>query len=217
MKKTLLAILISSSLFAEISPQEYKPAPFYDFGEVGKTYPIAERNIVDEIKEEFKKFKLTKEEFKEAAEKGIEKLANYNTALPLCTSTMEFEAQEDVSILEQDIKNGAGVIVKQKGEPIVVPLPQGAEFSLCYISGKNYINGLNEIKYLNDSVKSKKCIFLVSDRDVRDYRKAFPLLDIYPSSTTQESRFGVKCYPSKIDLYGIKRQLSEFDYRKFNN
>jgi len=216
-KYSLFLLFLPVFLFSNEKNYSFVPAPYYDFGVIGKTYPIEERNIMDEIKEEFKNFKLTKEDFRKAAEKAIAEKAFYKSELPLCSIGKSYPEEIDSSTLKENMYSPYGKIIRKKGDLITVPLPKGAEFSLCFISGKNYINGLNQINYLEHKEREGKCLYLISDRDIRDYRKAFPELDIYTSSKVQEDRFNIKCYPSEVNLYKEKRKLTQYQHSRFNN
>jgi len=218
-KGLVLSVLITGSLFgANNQADRFTPSPYYDFGTNGKTYPILEKDILEEIRDGLANLKLDKVKIKADLIKAVEKMANYKTELPLCLSGVDYNEEEDVSYLHSDMRDRKGKLLKKSGSPITVPLPPGTDFSLCFISGKNYVSGLNQIMALGKASKmTKKCMYLVSDRDVRDYRKSFPKLDIYPSSKAQEDRFKVKCYPSKVDLYNTKRHLTQYNYSQFNN
>lgn len=213
--KILLTLpLLFISLNAASIEELTKPGNYTDLGIQGKLYEIKEKDILFQIEQTAKNFKIDKKQFRKDLEKQVAKLAKRTTKLPLCEKDKIEEAQVDLYTVPTDIINPAGRIIARKGDKMKSKLPSGAEFDICFIDARNSVSGENQIKSF--AKNNPRCLFLIANADVRDLRDKFPELKIYPTSEMQENRFGLKCFPAKAHFEKDTKQFSYYNYESFS-
>lgn len=212
-KILLIVCILTSFAFAEIE-EETAPTNYVDLGIHGKLYDIKENDILFQIEQTAKNFKIDQDQIKKDIEAQVAAAANKTTKLPLCDKDEKEPAQTDFYTVPMDIINPMGRLIVKKGDRMRSKLPQGAELNLCFIDARNQISGENQIKSF--AKNNPKCLFLVANADVRDLREKFPNLDIYPTSEMQETRFGLKCFPSKLHMEGDQKQFTYYNYESFS-
>ena len=211
--KIILVLCFCSFAFAGIE-EETTPSDYVDLGIQGRLYEIKEKDILFQIEQTAKNFKIDEKQIRKDIEDQVAAAAKKTTKLPLCDKDVKEEAQTDFYIVPTDIINPMGRLIVKKGDKMRSKLPQGAELNLCFIDARNQISGENQIKSF--AKNNPKCLFLVANADVRDLREKFPNLDIYPTSEMQETRFGLKCFPSKLHMEGDQKQFTYYDYESFS-
>lgn len=110
MKKSLLAVMFLIGILLAASNV---CGEIMDLGTVGRVYPIAEKNCLNEIKEKAKKL-----DWEKIRKEGIEKAKRYKpenlAKLPKATQDRTFLVDMSYT-LENDIPNGEGGIMYPKG------------------------------------------------------------------------------------------------------
>lgn len=206
-------ILLCSLLWGNIE-EETTPKDYVDLGIQGRLYDIKEQDILAQIEQTAKNFKLDQKLVRKSVEEQIAAAANRSTNLPLCEKDEKGKSETDIYTIPTDIINPMGRMIVRKGDKIKSKLPQGTELNICFVDARNIISGENQIKSF--MAKEPKCLFLIANADVRNLREKFPELDIYPTSEMQESRFGLKCYPSKLHFESDQKQFTYYSYESFS-
>ena len=208
-----ISLLAATTSYAGIV-EETTPKNYVDLGVKGRLYEIQEQDILFQIKETAKNFKIDQNETRKQIEEQVAKAANRTTKLPLCDKDEFLEPEVDLYTIPTDIINPAGRMLARKGDKMKSKLPEGVELTLCFVYARNEISGDNQIKSF--AKNNPKCLFLIANADVRGLREKYPDLTIFPTSEMQESRFGVKCFPSKVHFESDTKQLSYFSYDSFS-
>ena len=211
--KIILALCLCSFAFAGIE-EETTPSDYVDLGIQGRLYEIKEKDILFQIEQTAKNFKIDEKQIRKDIEDQVAVAAKKTTKLPLCDRDVREQAQTDFYTVPMDIINPMGRLIVKKGDKMRSKLPQGAELNLCFVDARNQISGENQIKSF--AKNNPKCLFLIANADVRDLREKFPNLDIYPTSEMQEVRFGLKCFPSKLHMEGDQKQFTYYNYESFS-
>lgn len=210
-------IKIPSTFYSNDSLRvEAKPAQFIDFGVEGKLYDITEPDmykiIISAAKEWQKKY--DKEKMKKIIEEQVNERATFiDKDIHLCKNTATGDWKNDYFSFRQDFYNPLGRKVFKKGQKILAPsLPNLKQ--VCFIDAGIFAEGVNQIEYFQ-KLTNGKCLFLVSNRNVRELREKFPTYEIYPSSKQMEKRFGVKCVPAVVNMLGVKIKNDYYSIEKF--
>jgi len=207
MKKYLLLGLIVSSL--------YSKSDFIDFGIDGHMYDIKEENIRQTIIDKVDNFKISKEDLTEKIKKAMREQSVGTTNLPFGEEVTAY-VEDNYQILNQNIRNPAGRIIKKKGDRVLLNTPKSLD--ICFIDGSNDILLKNQIKYF-DAVVSKKhglsCVYMVSNKSVLDLNKEYYPRLFYPSKSAYERRFMIKSIPTYIHIEKDKKYFYSFPIEMF--
>ena len=191
------------------------PAPYLDLGVQGRVYDIVETDFLEDMKSEVAKYKkvLKKEQVNADIERQVEAAANRPTQLPFCKKDEDLGAVQDSFVSPVDIRNPLGRVVVKKGEVVNTTMPSGVKLEICYINYANEAAGENQLNSM--VISHPRCLFLVANKDVRDLRKKYPNYEIYPTSTYQEQRFMLNCYPSILTMENNTLHIVNYNYDDF--
>jgi len=203
-------------LFLLFLPLEAK---YVDLGTEGKTYPIAEPDFFQELKEAFKKYEshMSLKKLKEEIKEKIYEHSIGHTDLGYAQKDRKY-SYLNVYVLKQDIINPMGRIIYHKGERIIIN--NKVPIYLCFIKG-NIPELKNEVSFFDKIMKkigkNKKCTYLVAGISVFKLSKIIPNHDFYPVIPFYEKRFKVKHYPSLVELKGRRINVYEFGIEQFKH
>lgn len=202
MKKLVLALCLPYFLFA-----------YEDLGIKGNLYNITERDFLVMIKEGVEEIDV--HAIRDNLKSQVIKQATGQNNLSVCRED-NFKKEDDYVILEEDIFTPTGKLFKKKGTKVIAPLQMPLD--LCFVSGSNMVTLRNQIDFF-DKQTNKRCVFLISDRNVLDVHKIYPnrSSSFFPSKEKDEKRFNVSCLPSRVNLINNDRNIIEHSYEKFKN
>lgn len=215
MKKCIIFIFASLAIANTAFITETRPAPYVDFGVHGHMYDIVEDDLMHIIEAKAKSLKFDENETKKIIESEVLRHAKYESQKPLCLKDNFQDPEIDYYTVPIDIPNMFGRIILKKGQVIKSEIPAGTSLTLCFIDARVKEVGINQINEM--SKKYPGCIFLISNRDVREFSEIYPKLNIYPSSKPQEDRFNIGCYPSVMHFVKDTKQKFELSYERFKN
>lgn len=185
MKKLFLLPLATALLFG-----------YEDLGVIGKTYPIKEKSIKEQIIEGVKK--LDKEKMKRDYIASIESAFTAKVSLPASKTDSKKEYRDEV-IVEFDIKdpNDSSRVLFYKGELMPSNLPDGQILHMCFVDAKNEALAKVVIKEFGE------CDYLIANRDIRrmDYMRGNR---VFPMGEPYINRFKVSKLPVKLTMYKDK-------------
>lgn len=182
-----------------------------DFGVHGELYDIKEKDFFEEVKEGVKNIDV--EEVRASVKKEVMKQAKKKTSLPYCQEDNE-RTELDYVVLKENIYNPSGRLYKKKGTKVFAPLSEA--FDVCFVDGSNDVMLKNQIDYF-DKKTDKKCVYMVSDKNIIDLWKTYPnrANDFYPTGASFEKRFNVSCYPTRVHMINNDRTLYEKGLERF--
>lgn len=212
--KIILISLLAVNLFADFKT-ETTPAVYHDFGVHGKEYKILEKDLLEEIEDGVKNFKIDPKETEKAIKVQIKERSTGISTLPLCIKDSKLKPEFDYGTVPEDIYNPLGRKILSKGQKIKSEIKGGRFLDLCFVDGRNKIVLSNQIKYMKKT--NPGCTFLVSGTSVVPLRELFPDDRIYPTNKSQEDRFGVKCYPAILHMEKDTKQFTYMSYDRFKN
>lgn len=192
-------------------------AKYIDLGVQGKTYPIAEPDFFQELKQAFKEYQshTSIEEVKKQLKEKIYQHSIGKTKLGFAKKNKKY-VYPNVYELKQDIVNPMGRVIYHKGERIVIN--NKIPIYLCFLKG-NIPELKNEVEFFDKIMKkinkNNECTYLVADISVFKLSKIIPDHDFYPVSPLYEKRFKIKHYPSLVELKGKKITVYEFGIEQF--
>lgn len=206
--KNLALLLLAPCLMLAAYDQDYK-----DLGSKGHHYQIVEKDFLTTIKEGMEEIDV--EAIKKDLVRQVTEQATGDNNLSVCRDDSS-KTELDYLVLEEDIYNPAGRLYQKKGTKILAGINQPLD--VCFVDGSNMIALKNQIDYF-DKETDKKCIYLISNRNVLDVHKKFPdrTSSFFPSRERDEKRFNVKCMPTKVHMMGNNRTILEHSFEKFKN
>jgi len=213
--KSLLIVLTTLTLGAQSLSEITKPSPYKDFGKYGKTFPILEKDIEEEIEKQVKNFKYDSSNIQEKITEQVKESAYESTSLSLCLKDNYQKPVIDYATLPEDVINPFGRKIYSKGEKIESNIPSGRELNLCFIDARNMISASNQINFLKK--KKEDCLFIVANKNVLALREKFPEEKIFPTSKSQEERFNLKCYPALLHMEKNTIEKNYYSYEQFKN
>ncbi|CAA6815423.1 MAG: Unknown protein [uncultured Campylobacterales bacterium] len=169
---------------------------FKDFGTVGNTYEVKEKNFKEMMKEGYDK--LDKKELRNNYKTMIENSFTKNSDLPESNITQKY-TRENYVILDYDLKARMdGPVIKKAGEKIYPSFPLNQSQTICFIDAKERI-------LLDPTIKALgSCdIYMISGADIREMypNPLFAGKEVYPYDKNYKKRFNLKVLPTKVKIY----------------
>ena len=216
--KYIYILLLSISLSYGYGLDIPEKRTYIDLGKEGSTYPILEKNFIEELKEGASEVQktLNKKYVKEKIIKSVINQANANTSLGYCEEPHK-KVELNEYIVPVNIYNPAGRLYKKKGDKIIIN--NDKPIDLCFINVKSLKDAKKQIEYFDNIVKkvsgnSAECVYLVSGINVLQLDKIYYPRQFYPAKKNYEKNFNILCYPTYIHLILDKRYRFEIPYKE---
>ena len=211
-----LTILLALNLYAaEGIKVSVTPSKTYiDLGIVGKTYDITEPDLYENMMKEIAAYKPDKEEMTKTLTDGINNMAIYKPSVEFCETTEIGDWKTNYFKLPEAIVNPLGRVVYEKGKQFISPSVPN-ETNICFVDGTFMLEAKNQINFMKK--RYNKCIYLVSNMDVRELQKVYPNIDIFPGNDAIFSRFNIKCTTGVVSLKDTLIKKEYFSIGKFKN
>jgi conjugal transfer pilus assembly protein TraW len=183
-------------------------AAVHDLGTFGMTYPIAEKDAIEEIKEKADKTDWSKHFNKEKIEKAVKEYRPENIArLPRAAEDRTFQVDMSYT-LDFDIPDGKGGILYPKGYTFN-PLDYVQWPNVMVVidgSDKDQVRWLTSSQYLTDY----RTMLLISDGGFWDLSHSLKRPVFYATQQIAE-RFQLKAVPSVIRQSGRYMEIKEIE------
>lgn len=210
--KLIIFGLLFFNLYAGI-PVKVVPGPYVDFGEEGKVYEILEPDINDYMYKKIANFKFDKEEIRNELIKGVDKLAKFEpNEAKICMQSKIYDWENNYFEIQNDFYNPLGRLIYKKGEKILSPSVP-TQKNICLIEGKILLEAKNQMDYFLNI--DKDCVFLVSNRDVREIQSIYPDAKLYPGNEMIFKRFHIEYTSGIISFKDTKIRKEYISIEKF--
>jgi hypothetical protein len=192
------------SIFVQILSAEV-----VNLGIVANTYPVKEKSIKASIREGIADLNVTK--LKKELKDNIEKMIRAEYALPMSMSE-EHYTRKNIYVVPTDIMGPGGKIVYKKGERMTVSMPGATKMSLCFVDAR-YPALLPLI-----ARRFGKCIYMIAnnrlDGDYPSLLQNSADGRLYPVTDLYVKRFGIRAFPTKIQLHDSKIDYTILNMKK---
>jgi len=169
---------------------------YEDLGVIGKTYPIKEKSIKEQIIQGIKK--LDRNKIKNEYLASIEKMFTAEVSLPASKKDSKREYKDEVEV-EFDIVDprDPNRILYHKGDMIPSVLPDNVVLNMCFVDAKNEAIAKEVIKEFGE------CDYLIANRDIRQMTYLHQYR-VFPMGQPYINRFRIKKLPVKLTMYKDK-------------